>query len=219
MPDTAHTTGFDQDAFYDSVLREKYCKHDERSREEIIRRVARGLAAAMAQLRSYTSSSSSSMLPDDESVGQPAVGHSDGTSFAADTDTNTYTHGDAFQHEIGTRVYTINGVDYHARKVSPTGDPDAVWNAPTVAIVSRAVRSQIDAVLRDIVLFRSGRFSGSESCQTSISFSHCGSRIPHLLQLASRTVETHSGVISRDIQNLGDLVIAQSFERQGQDLA
>ena len=45
MPDTAHTTGFDQDAFYDSVLREKYCKHDERSREEIIRRVARGLAA------------------------------------------------------------------------------------------------------------------------------------------------------------------------------
>eukprot|EP01046_Picozoa_sp_COSAG06_P023127 COSAG06_NODE_1822_length_8283_cov_33.324255_5_plen_707_part_00 len=46
--------------------------------------VARGLAAAMAQLRSYTSSSSSSMLPDDESVGQPAVGHSDGTSFAAD---------------------------------------------------------------------------------------------------------------------------------------
>jgi ribonucleoside-diphosphate reductase alpha chain len=45
MPDTAHTTGFDQDAFYDSVLREKYCKHDERSREEIFRRVARGLAA------------------------------------------------------------------------------------------------------------------------------------------------------------------------------
>ena len=45
MPDTAHTTGFDQDAFYDSVLQEKYCKHDERTREEIFRRVARGLAA------------------------------------------------------------------------------------------------------------------------------------------------------------------------------
>ena len=45
MPDTAHTTGFGQDDFYDSVLQEKYCKHDERTREEIFRRVARGLAA------------------------------------------------------------------------------------------------------------------------------------------------------------------------------
>jgi|EP01046_Picozoa_sp_COSAG06_P016479 hypothetical protein len=66
--------------------------------------VARGLAAAMAQLRSYTttttSSSTSSMLPDDESVGQPsnatqaaaAVGPSDGTSFAADIEEEAYSY-------------------------------------------------------------------------------------------------------------------------------
>ncbi|WP_350165474.1 LAGLIDADG family homing endonuclease [Algiphilus sp.] len=44
MPDTSFKTGFDQDDFYDSVLQEKYCKSGERSREEIFRRVAAGLA-------------------------------------------------------------------------------------------------------------------------------------------------------------------------------
>lgn len=44
IPDTSFKTGFDQDDFYDSVLQEKYCKSGERSREEIFRRVAAGLA-------------------------------------------------------------------------------------------------------------------------------------------------------------------------------
>ncbi|WP_420428196.1 LAGLIDADG family homing endonuclease [Algiphilus sp.] len=44
IPDTSFKTSFDQDDFYDSVLQEKYCKSGERSREEIFRRVAAGLA-------------------------------------------------------------------------------------------------------------------------------------------------------------------------------
>lgn len=145
IPDTSFKTGFDQDDFYDSVLQEKYCKSGERSREEIFRRVAAGLARVERERAEAGSTADRRRLAEQLGIddGSPAaIEHGFYTRFLHAQEAGFYPAG---------RIASACGTDIRATLINcfvqPVGDSISEDGEDKVAIYT-ALREAAETMRR-----------------------------------------------------------------------